>query len=90
MIFKDLLMKHITATKQVDADDGYIGKCTMHIKCPGHLTNPTETLHMQHHIRNHQEMINNRFKFWENLHQMFLHDPNKHADVFHTIVAICQ
>eukprot|EP00957_Ditylum_brightwellii_P110477 8425417-Ditylum_brightwellii.AAC.1 len=78
------------ATKQVETDDGYIGKYPSHIKCPGHFTNPTVILCMQHHVRNHQELVNNTFKFWGILHQLFHHNPNKHAYVFCSIAVICQ
>eukprot|EP00957_Ditylum_brightwellii_P189992 14464025-Ditylum_brightwellii.AAC.1 len=81
---------HLTATEWVEADDGYIGQFSRHIKCPAHFTNPSVMLHMQQCVRNQQESINNRFKFWGILREMFHHDPTKHADAFHAIAVICQ
>ena len=63
-IFRNSLMSHLMDGERVEADDGYIGEAPLHVKCPKCISNKMETLFMQQRVRNRQETVNNRFKFW--------------------------
>ena len=45
---------------------------------------------MQQRVWNHQESINNRFKFLGILAQEFQHDIADHGNVFHAVTVISQ
>lgn len=70
--------------------DGCIGEHPVHVKCPAGFANPQETLHMQQRVRNRQESVNNRFKFWGILQQQCRHEMADHGDVFRAIAVITQ
>eukprot|EP00957_Ditylum_brightwellii_P091168 6941248-Ditylum_brightwellii.AAC.1 len=36
-------MSHLEKNDHAEANDGYIGECPRHVKCPGHLTNQDRT-----------------------------------------------
>ena len=56
---------HFGFIERVEADDGYIGEAHLFIKFPKKFPNPEETLYIQQRVRNCQETINNRVKFWD-------------------------
>ena len=90
-IFRDSLLSHLSENERVEADDGYIGECPLHIKCPGNITSRKETEYMQQRIRNRQESVNNRLKFWSILqNKPYRHDISKHGDVVRAVAVICQ
>ena len=45
---------------------------------------------MQQRVKNMQETVNNRFKFWGILSQRYRHDITRHGEVFFSIVVITQ
>ena len=89
-IFRDSLMSHLGRNERVEADDGYLGEHPQHVKCPAGFGNRKENEKMQQRVRNRQESINNRFKFWGILAQEFRHDIADHGDVFRTVAVISQ
>ena len=89
-IFRDSLMSHLGRNERVEADDGYLGEHPQHVKCPAGFANRKENEKMQQRVRNRQESINNRFKFWGILAQEFRHDIADHGDVFRTVAVISQ
>ena len=52
--------------------------------------NQKDNENMQQRVQNHQESINNRFKFWGILVQEFHHDITDHGNVFHAVTVISQ
>ena len=89
-IFRDSLLSHLGVNERVEADDGYVGEHPRYIKCPAGFCNPEETLFMQQRVRNRQESVNNRFKFWEILKQVYRHDLLEHGSVLRAIAVITQ
>ena len=89
-IFRNSLMTNLAPNERVEADDGYVGEAPLHVKCPRSFTNRPETEAMQQRVRNRQETVNNRFKFWGILRQTYRHDIPKHGYVFRAIAIITQ
>ena len=89
-IFRNALLSELSPNERVEADDGYIGEAPKHVKCPRHITNPEETKFMQQRVRNRQESINNRFKFFDILAVPFRHDIMRHGTVFRAVAVVCQ
>lgn len=78
-IFRSSLKSHLIEGERVEADDGYIGEAPMYVKCPKSFTNLQETEYMQQRVRNRQETINNRLKFWTVLAVIFRHEIEHHG-----------
>ena len=57
--------------ERVEADDGYLGEHPQLVKYHAGFANQKENENMQQRVWNHQESINNRFKFWGILAQEF-------------------
>ena len=89
-IFRDSLMHMLDQYERVEADDGYVGEHPQKIKCPKGFCNPEETEFMQQRVRNRQESVNNRFKVWGCLKQVWRHHIPDHSDAFHAIAVITQ
>ena len=89
-IFRDSLISHLEPNERVEADDGCIGKHPQHVKCPKGFANYKETEHMQQKVQNRQESVNNRFKFWGILKQLFRHEIVMHGDVVQAVAMITQ
>jgi hypothetical protein len=89
-IFREALIHELEEAERVEADDGDIEEAPLHVKCPKCITNPEECESMQQRVRNRQETVNNRFKFWEVLKQIFRHELTLHGDVFRCIAIISQ
>ena len=85
-------MTFLAPNERVEADDGYLGEHPRHVKCPKGFANPQETLYMQQRVRNRQETIKTRFKFWGVLKQVWHHKTEipRHGDVFRSIAVISQ
>ena len=83
-------MSHLAPNERVETDDGYVGEAPQHVKCPRNFTNKPETEAMQQRVRNRQETVNNRFKFWGILRQVYRHDIAKHGYAFRAIAVITQ
>ena len=52
--------------------------------------NQKDNENMQQRVQNHQESINNRFKFWGILVQELQNDIPDHGNVFHAVTVISQ
>jgi hypothetical protein len=89
-IFRDSLVSNLEPNERVEADDGYLGEHPQHVKCPAGIGNLKITEYMQQRVRNRQETINERFKNFEILKQVFRHDIILHGDVFRAIAVILQ
>ena len=89
-IFQGYLLSHLELNECVEADDGFIGEHPRHIKCPKSVANSCETKHIQQHVRNWQELINNHFKFWGIVKPVVWHEIPRHGDAFHAITVIYQ
>ena len=90
-IFRNSLLSHLAPNERVEADDGYIGEAPRYVKCPKSIANVPEKEYMQQRVRNRQESVNNRFKFWGILKQVYKqHRISSHADVFRAVAVITQ
>jgi hypothetical protein len=89
-IFHDSLLSHLAPNEHVEADDGYIGEHPQYVKCPKGFTNQEELEYMQQRVRNRQESVNNRFKFWGILWQLYRHELTLHGEVFRAIIVMTQ
>ena len=49
-IFRNLLMMQLEEFKHIEADDGYIGRAPMKVKCPGCCTVPEERKKMMNPV----------------------------------------
>ena len=74
----------------MEADDGYIGKAPLQVKCPACVTIPEEQQKITKRVPAQQETINRWFKQWLILKQVFCHDLRVHRDVFAAIAVISQ
>ena len=52
--------------------------------------NQKDNENMQQRVQNHQESINNRFKFWGILVQEFQHGITDHGNVLYAVTVISQ
>lgn len=89
-IFRSAVKSHLEEGERVEADDGYIGESPQCVKCPKSFTNPEETLYMQQRVRNRQESVNNRFKFWNVLAVIFRHEIHHHGYCIRAVAVITQ
>ena len=90
-IFRNALISHLAPNERVEADDGYIGEAPQRVKCPKCISSNPEKEYMQQRVRNRQETVNLRFKFWGILRQNYKqHDISSHGDVFRAIPVITQ
>lgn len=48
--------------EQIEGDDGFIGECPKHVKCPGSFTAEPAKAAMQQRVRNRHETVNKRMK----------------------------
>lgn len=85
-------MTELGHAERVEADDGYVGEHPRYIKCPNGFANKEETEFMQQRVRNRQETINMRLKYWGVLRQMFRHTEymHRHGDLLRAILIILQ
>jgi hypothetical protein len=77
MIFQDEFVHFVEAGERCEMDDGYRGSAPLYAKCPGVIEANPDKAEMQQRVRNHQEMVNKRFKNWAILstrdrHQLLL------------------
>ena len=82
LIFRYSIFTHLSENERIEADDGYVGEAPRYIKCPKSFVNPEETLAMQARLRSRQETVNNRFKNWGVMRQMYRHSIPTHGDAF--------
>ena len=88
------MLHHLEDGERCEADDGYVGEAPQRIKCPKSFTNVRETEYMQQRVRNRQESINNRLKFWGILQNAggrgFRHHLSAHGAVVRAVLVIVQ
>lgn len=89
-VFRDSLKSHLEPNERVEADDGYVGEHPECVKCPQGFANEEQTEFMQQRVRNRQESINNRLKFWGILRQLYRHEITMHGDVVRAVAVVCQ
>ena len=89
-VFRDSLKSHLEPNERVEADDGYVGEHPECVKCPQGFANEEQTEFMQQRVRNRQESINNRLKFWGILRQLCRHEITMHGDAVRAVAVVCQ
>lgn len=89
-VFRDSLQNHLGFAARVETNNIYIGEAPLCIKCPKSFPNLEETLYTQQWVKNRQETVNNRFKFWGILKHRCRRIIPDHGNVFHAIVIITQ
>ena len=89
-IFRNSLLSHLAPNERVEADDGYRGCHPQHVKCPAGFANEPDNLQMQQRARNRQESVNERFKNWGILKEVFRHEIEYHGMVFRAVAVITQ
>ena len=88
--FWDSLISFLDVAERVEADDGYIGEASRHVKCPKSFTNLEETTRMQTRIQSRQETANKQAKHFGILKQMYRHEIADHGDAFHSCIVFIQ
>ena len=83
-------MTHLSENKRIKADNRYVGEVPEFIKCPKRFINPEETLTMQGRACIRQETVNNRFKNWGVLRQMYCYSIPTRGDTFQAVAVITQ
>ena len=86
-IFRNALMSHLSVGERIESDNGYIGEAPQHVKCPKSISNKVETLSMQQRVRNRQETVKHRLKFWVILTQRYRHDITRLGEVFFLLLS---
>jgi hypothetical protein len=89
-VFRDGLIHALVQFERAEADDGYIGVCPGHTKCPGHISSEKRRERMQMRTRLRHETINERFKNWRCLEERFRHGIEKHSSCFRAIAVLTQ
>lgn len=89
-IFRAGLIHNLDHGERVEADDGYIGECPTHCKCPGALTVLPQQQRMRARLRMRHESINEKIKNFQCLVKIFKHGLDKHSHCFHAAVVITQ
>ena len=89
-IFRDCIVGHLNPNERVEADDGYVGEHPRRVKCPAGFANSEITLFMQQRVRNRQETINERFKNWGAMKQVWRHEIPLHGEAFRCIAVVLQ
>jgi len=90
-IFRLSLMKFLDYGERVEADDGYIGESPKFIKCPKKDTIVCDAQKkLKSRIRSRHETVNQRFKQFAILRDVFRHDISIHGDVFRACMTLVQ
>ena len=88
IIFRHSFMLELEEGERIEADDGYVGETPRYIKYPKSFTKDNNCELAQSLVRNRQEPVNSRLKYWEILEHMYQHNISKHGDVFRSITVI--
>ena len=81
-IFRHALKGKQLDGERVEADDGYIGEHPGHVRCPNGLFNWSEREALQSRVRARHETVNERFKAWSIMREVFCHDMSLHEEAF--------
>ena len=76
--------------ERAEADDGYLGECPEHCKCPNGCTRQEDREQLNQRQRNRHETVNERFKIFGRMRQKFRHSPAKHGICFDCVVILTQ
>jgi hypothetical protein len=80
----------LEAGERCETDDGYQGSAPLYAKCPGVIEANLDKAEMQQRVKNHQEMVNKRFKNCAILSTPYRHQLLEHQTVFGAIVVLTQ
>ena len=80
-IFSVSLASQLDQFERIEADDGYIGKASLKVKCPTCIMIPENKKAMMNRVRSRQETNKKLYKQWGILSQHFHHDIRVHHDV---------
>ena len=84
-------MNHLDEGERLEGDDGFIGECPRHVKCPGSFTREEQKLAMQARVRKRHETVNKRLKQFGCLRERFrTHNPDKHGQCFRAVAVVAQ
>ena len=89
-VFRNALKNNLGENERVKADDGHVGESPDHIQFPRSFVNPEQTEWMQARVRSKQETVNNRFKNWEIVKQVYRNDIPSHGRAFEAVIVITQ
>jgi len=89
-IFRKHLIHRLGPSERVVADKGYVGEAPRFVKCPNSKTLWRDHRRMTHLVSGRHETINNRFKFWGILKQVYRHNIIRHGSVVRAIGVITQ
>ena len=89
-IFRNCLLHCLGPSERVVADKGYVGEAPRFVKCPNSKTLRRDHRRMMHLVSGRHETINNRFKFWGILKQVYRHNIIRHGSVVRAIGVITQ
>lgn len=85
------VLEHLDENERMEGDDGFIGECPKHVKCPKSFVREEQMLAMQSRVRSRHEYCNKRLKQFGCLKERFRHhDFNKHAICFRAVAVLTQ
>ena len=76
--------------ERVEADDGYMGECPLHCKCPGSDTSHKNQKKMRARVRMRHEHVNERMKNYNCLNVKFRHGATRHGLAVRAIAVLVQ
>jgi len=88
-IFNKVLHHWLDPGKRVEAGNGYVS-CADKVKCPDNPCNHPANERMQSCVHSRHERINECFKSWGILSQVYCNDITHHGEVFRVIAIIMQ
>jgi hypothetical protein len=89
-IFRNALLTELDEGERVEADDGYRGESPRFVKCPASIGSRKDMETAAAFVRRRHETINNRFKQWGILKQVYRGDVAKHGTSFRVCAIITQ
>jgi hypothetical protein len=90
VIFRNALLTELDEGERVEADDGYRGESPRYVKCPASIGSRKEMETAAAFVRRRHETINQRFKQWGVLKQVYRGDGTKHGTSFRVCAIITQ
>lgn len=85
------VLNFLEDNERMEGDDGFIGECPEHVKCPGSFVKEADKLELQGKVRARQENVNKRLKQFGCLKNEFRHhDFYKHAIAFRAVGVLTQ
>jgi hypothetical protein len=90
VVFRNALLSELDEGERVEADDGNRGESPRYVKCPSSIGSHEECEKEVAFVRRRQETINNRFKQWGILKQVYRGDLAKHGNAFRVCAFVTQ